>query len=49
MMGGVVFVFVIIVVSVLCVFLGNFYVLLGLIVLVGFSFVGFKDDYIKIN
>ncbi len=48
-MGGIVFVFATIVASVLCASLGNLYVLLGLIVLVGFSFVGFKDDYTKIN
>ncbi len=48
-MGGIVFVFATIVASVLCASLGNLYVLLGLIVLVGFSFVGFRDDYTKIN
>ncbi|GAA7032633.1 phospho-N-acetylmuramoyl-pentapeptide-transferase [Helicobacter pylori] len=48
-MGGIVFVFATIVASVLCASLSNLYVLLGMIVLVGFSFVGFKDDYTKIN
>ncbi len=48
-MGGIVFVFATIVASVLCASLGNLYVLLGIIVLVGFSFVGFRDDYTKIN
>lgn len=43
------FVFATIVASVLCASLGNLYVLLGIIVLVGFSFVGFRDDYTKIN
>ncbi|WP_104760828.1 phospho-N-acetylmuramoyl-pentapeptide-transferase [Helicobacter cetorum] len=48
-MGGIVFVFSTIIASLLCASLDNFYVLLGIVVLVGFSFVGFRDDYIKIS
>ncbi|AFI05346.1 phospho-N-acetylmuramoyl-pentapeptide-transferase [Helicobacter cetorum] len=48
-MGGIVFVFSTIIASLLCASLGNLYVLLGIIVLVGFSFVGFRDDYTKIS
>eukprot|EP01029_Cantina_marsupialis_P018357 TRINITY_DN420956_c0_g1_i2.p1 TRINITY_DN420956_c0_g1~~TRINITY_DN420956_c0_g1_i2.p1 ORF type:complete len:370 (+),score=21.27 TRINITY_DN420956_c0_g1_i2:147-1112(+) len=47
-MGGVVFIFATVIATLLTVKLNNFYVVGALVVLAGFSFIGFKDDISKI-
>ncbi|MGI0407174.1 phospho-N-acetylmuramoyl-pentapeptide-transferase [Helicobacter himalayensis] len=48
-MGGMVFVFCTIVASLFCMDISNAFALLGLAVLLGFSFIGGRDDYMKIS
>ncbi|MDE6886050.1 MAG: phospho-N-acetylmuramoyl-pentapeptide-transferase [Helicobacteraceae bacterium] len=48
-MGGVVFVSSSVITGLLCANITNFYVLFGLLVLVVFSLIGIRDDYIKIS
>lgn len=47
-MGGLVFIFTAVVASVLCARLGNIYVIISLITLIGFCAIGFDDDLGKI-
>lgn len=48
-MGGIVFLLSTVIASILSVNLNNNYVILGLVVLVAFGFIGARDDYMKIS
>jgi phospho-N-acetylmuramoyl-pentapeptide-transferase len=48
-MGGLVFVIATIVATIFCAKLNNPYVVIALVVIVGYAFIGFKDDYAKIT
>lgn len=48
-MGGVIFIACTIFTTLLCANLSNYYILVGITILITFSLIGIKDDYLKIN
>jgi phospho-N-acetylmuramoyl-pentapeptide-transferase len=48
-MGGLVFVFATLIATLFCAKLNNPYIIVSLVIIIGYAFIGFKDDYAKIS